>query len=109
MSLIASVMFRSFGTPSERFTSMTSSITSAADRNPGIVPPWLSGPGTGRNPGIVPPWLQRPITILPIEEPITILPVDEPEFEILPVDETQFVSESAVVSPTSLADILRGR
>lgn len=31
-----------------------------ANRNPGIVPPWLQRPV--RNPGIVPPWLQdRPV------------------------------------------------
>lgn len=72
-----------------------------ADRNPGIVPPWLSTPAPAKNPGIVPPWLQQPITILP---------VDEPEFTILPVDgETQFVSEPADVSPMSLGDALRGR
>lgn len=90
---------------------MTSTIAPTTNRNPGIVPPWLTKPTVpSRNPGIVPPWLQTPIRILPIEEPITILPVDEPEFSILPVGgETQFVSESAAVSPTSLADVLRGR
>jgi hypothetical protein len=81
---------------------MIQSITStngAANRNPGIVPPWLTKPQP-KNPGIVPPWLL---------EPITILPVDVPEFHILPVDETQFVPVSADASPASLADVLRGR
>ena len=90
---------------------MIQSITStngAANRNPGIVPPWLTKPEP-KNPGIVPPWLLEPITILPIEEPVTILPVDVPEFHILPVDETQFVPVSADASPASLADVLRGR
>lgn len=88
---------------------MTSTIAPTTNRNPGIVPPWLTEP-RAKNPGIVPPWLQTPIRTLPIEEPITILPVDEQEFHILPVGgETQFVSESAAVSPTSLADVLRGR
>lgn len=83
---------------------MIQSITStngAANRNPGIVPPWLTQPEP-RNPGIVPPWLLEPITILPIDE--------EQEFHILPVDgETQFVPESVDASPASLADVLRGR
>ena len=91
---------------------MIQSITStngAANRNPGIVPPWLTKP-QAKNPGIVPPWLLEPITILPVEEPVTILPVDAPEFHILPVDgETQFVPQSADASPASLADVLRGR
>lgn len=82
---------------------MIQSITStngAANRNPGIVPPWLTKPEP-RNPGIVPPWLLNPITILP---------VDEPEFHTLPFDEdTQFVTLSADASPASLADALRGR
>ena len=79
---------------------MTSAVAPTTNRNPGIVPPWLSQPRP-KNPGIVPPWLQQPIRILP---------VDEPEFTILPVDgETQFVPEPANVSPTSLADALRGR
>lgn len=87
-----------------------SSIAPATNKNPGIVPPWLTPRPPAKNPGIVPPWLQQPIRILPIDEPITILPVDEPEFHILPVDgETQFVSTPAAVSPTSLADALRGR
>lgn len=85
-------------------------IAPTVNQNPGIVPPWLTPTLPGRNPGIVPPWLQTPIRILPIEEPITILPVDEPEFHILPVGgETQFVSESAPVSPISMADALRAR
>ena len=79
---------------------MTSTIAAATNRNPGIVPPWLT-PAPTKNPGIVPPWLQTPIRILP---------VDEPEFHILPVGgETQFVSDPAAVSPTSLADALRSR
>ncbi len=97
---------------------MIQSITSTngtANRNPGIVPPWLTKPAQPKNPGIVPPWLLEPITILPVEdvaasEPITILPVAEPEFHILPFDgETQFVPMSAVASPATLADALRGR
>ncbi len=91
---------------------MIQSITSTngtANRNPGIVPPWLDT-SQAKNPGIVPPWLLEPITILPVEEPITILPVGEPEFHILPVDgETQFVPELVDASPASLADVLRGR
>ncbi len=91
---------------------MIQSITSteAANRNPGIVPPWLTKP-QAKNPGIVPPWLLEPITILPVEdEPVTILPVDEPEFHILPVGgETQFVRQSVDASPASLIDALRGR
>ena len=96
-------MFRSFGTPSERFSTMiqpTSSIETT-NRNPGIVPPWLSEQGS-KNPGIVPPWLLEPIHTLPVD--------DEPEFHILPVGgDTQFVSESVDVSPTSLADAIRNR
>ena len=79
------------------------SIAPASNQNPGIVPPWLTSPAKPpvKNPGIVPPWLQQPIHILP---------VDEPEFSILPVDgETTFVSTPVAVSPTSLADALRGR
>ncbi len=97
---------------------MIQSITStngAANRNPGIVPPWLTKPQP-KNPGIVPPWLLEPITILPIEEPtapapISILPVnDAEEYHILPVSgETQFVRESVDASPASLADVLRSR
>lgn len=76
------------------------STTTAPNRNPGIVPPWLTRPEP-RNPGIVPPWLLQPITILPI---------DEPEFHILPVDgDTQFVPQSVGASPASLIDALRGR
>jgi hypothetical protein len=85
-----------------KISEMIQSISSieTTNRNPGIVPPWLTKP-QAKNPGIVPPWLL---------EPITILPVDEPEFHILPVDgETQFVSESVDASPASLADALRGR
>lgn len=79
---------------------MIQSLNATANRNPGIVPPWLSKPEP-RNPGIVPPWLL---------EPITILPVDEPEFHILPVDgETQFVAQSVDASPASLIDALRAR
>ena len=75
-------------------------INEAANRNPGIVPPWLSKPQP-RNPGIVPPWL---------EDPITILPIDEQEFHVLPISgTTKFVHESVDVSPTSLIDALRGR
>lgn len=40
----------------------TAWMTVAADRNTGIVPPWLQHPVKGKNPGIVPPWLQgRPV------------------------------------------------
>jgi hypothetical protein len=78
---------------------MTSTVAPTTNRNPGIVPPWLSQPRP-KNPGIVPPWLQTPIRILPVEDEVHILPVD---------GETQFVSEAAFVSPTSLADALRGR
>lgn len=75
--------------------------TAAADRNPGIVPPWLT-PERAKNPGIVPPWLLDPITILPVD--------GEPEFTILPVGgDTQFVPEPVDASPASLADALRGR
>lgn len=88
---------------------MITPIAPTTNRNPGIVPPWLT-PTPAKNPGIVPPWLQTPIHILPVEEPITILPIDAPEFHILPVDgETQFVSESTIVSPNSLIDALRAR
>ncbi len=96
-------MFRSFGTPSERFTMMIQPATTiqATTSNSGIVPPWLQGERT-KNPGIVPPWLLEPIHILPVD--------DEPEFHILPVGgDTQFVTESVDVSPTSLADALRAR
>ena len=82
---------------------MIQSITSseAPNRNPGIVPPWLTKPQP-KNPGIVPPWLLEPITILPVAE-------DE-DVHILPVDgETQFVSTPVDASPASLADVLRGR
>jgi hypothetical protein len=73
----------------------------AANRNPGIVPPWLTKPAPAtKNPGIVPPWLQSQIRILPVEDEVHILPVD---------GETQFVSTPASFSPTSLADVLRGR
>jgi hypothetical protein len=76
------------------------STTDAPNRNPGIVPPWLTKPEP-RNPGIVPPWLL---------EPITILPVDEPEFHILPVGgDTTFVTESLDASPASFVDVLRSR
>lgn len=75
----------------------------AADRNPGIVPPWLQ-PERTKNPGIVPPWLADPIHILPVDDD------DEPIFTILPVDgETQFVPEPVDAPPVSLADVLRGR
>lgn len=85
------------------------STNGAANRNPGIVPPWLTTP-QAKNAGIVPPWLLEPITILPVEEPVAILPVSEPEFHILPVDgDTQFVPVSADASPASLADVLRRR
>lgn len=94
-------MFRSFGKPSERFPMMTSALAPTTNRNPGIVPPWLTQPRP-KNPGIVPPWLQQPVHILPVDE--------AEEFHILPVNgDTQFVSEAADVSPTSLADALRGR
>ncbi|MEO6867158.1 MAG: hypothetical protein ABI200_03980 [Gaiellales bacterium] len=91
------------------------SVTNIAstNRNPGIVPPWLSTPSPARNPGIVPPHLQFPIKILPIELPeqeYHILPIAEEIYTILPFDgETQFVSESVDASPASLADALRGR
>jgi hypothetical protein len=76
------------------------STTDAPNRNPGIVPPWLTSPEP-RNPGIVPPWLR---------EPFTILPVNEPEFHILPVGgDTKFVSESLDASPASFVDALRNR
>ena len=81
---------------------MMTSVAATSNRNPGIVPPWLSQPQPAKNPGIVPPWLQTPVHILPVD--------DAEEFHILPVSgETQFVSEAAIVSPTSLADALRGR
>lgn len=80
-------MFRSFGRTSERF--------------PMLIQPLASTTAPNRNPGIVPPWLR---------EPITILPVDEPEFHILPVNgDTQFVPQSAGASPASLVDALRSR
>ena len=73
----------------------------ASNRNPGIVPPWLT-PERSKNPGIVPPWLAEPIHILPVD--------DEPEFTIQPVGgDTQFVPESVDASPACLADALRGR
>lgn len=81
---------------------MITATTTAPNRNPGIVPPWLTGPTPAKNPGIVPPWLQTPVHILPVDE--------EPVITILPVGgATQFVSEPAFVSPTSLADALRAR
>ena len=82
---------------------MTISATSAPHgQNPGIVPPWLSGPKAPvvKNPGIVPPWLQEEFHILPVTEEYTILPV---------TGETQFVRETADLSPMSLADALRAR
>ena len=81
---------------------MISTTSTARNDNPGIVPPWLSGPTPAKNPGIVPPWLQTPVHILPIDE--------EPIVTILPVGgNTAFVSEPTFVSPTSLVDALRAR
>ena len=83
---------------------MIQTITStngAANRNPGIVPPWLTQP-MPKNPGIVPPWLLNPITILPIDEP--------EEYHSLPVSgDTEFVPQSTDASPASLLDALHGR
>jgi hypothetical protein len=46
--------------------------TTTIQRNPGIVPPWLTKSVGDTNPGIVPPWLadgdDTPV-ILPIESP----------------------------------------
>lgn len=72
------------------------------DRNPGIVPPWLTGPATDadRNPGIVPPWL------IGDEDTPKILPVDSPNATV----QTTFVREPAGASPQiALADAVRGR
>jgi hypothetical protein len=67
-------------------------ILNDTDRNPGIVPPWLTRPAVAgdRNPGIVPPWLT--------EDPDTprILPVNGGNATI----ETSFVREPATSSPT---------
>lgn len=80
-------------------------LPAAADRNPGIVPPWLVSEAPTKNPGIVPPWLADPIRILPVDEDS-----DEPIFTILPIDgDTEFVPEPVDVTPTSLADAVRGR
>ncbi|MCW2962466.1 MAG: hypothetical protein JWM25_807 [Thermoleophilia bacterium] len=89
-------------------------ISPTANKNPGIVPPWLrTAPVTtqnnGGNTGIVPPWLQKDeYRILPIEEEYQILPIDQ-DYTILPIGETQFVSEPVSISPTTLADALRNR
>lgn len=80
-----------------------------ANDNTGIVPPWMTNPAPARNPGIVPPWLQAPFHILPIDLPTESLPVEPAGAKNLPVDATQFVPESAHVSPTSLVDALRSR
>jgi hypothetical protein len=74
-----------------------------ADRNPGIVPPWLteapSVRDTDRNPGIVPPWLIG-------DETPRILPVDSPNATV----QTTFDREPADASPPrALADALRAR
>jgi hypothetical protein len=80
---------------------MIHSITAATNRNPGIVPPWLTKDGQPKNPGIVPPWLLNPIHILP---------VDEQDHQVRSVGgDTQFVSELVDASPASLADTLRSR
>ncbi|MCB0880565.1 MAG: hypothetical protein KDC46_16475 [Thermoleophilia bacterium] len=74
--------------------------TTLPNRNPGIVPPWLT-PERSKNPGIVPPWLL---------ETVHILPVDEGETTFSPVNgETQFVPQSIDASPASMIDALRGR
>lgn len=90
--------------PERKIFAMTHfTITSSPNRNPGIVPPWLSKTEP-RNPGIVPPWLQNSVHILPIEEatPIHILPVEMD-------GETQFVSDTSSISPMTLLDALRSR
>lgn len=80
---------------------MIHSIQTTTNRNPGIVPPWLTKDEPAKNPGIVPPWLLEPIHILPIDE-------QGPAVRSLGGD-TQFVSESVDASPASLADVLRSR
>ena len=54
---------------------MTVTAVVATTRNPGIVPPWLQGPG---NTGIVPPWM-LPVTPIPLPGPV------DDEFVILPM------------------------
>ena len=74
---------------------MSITLQATGDRNPGIVPPWLTNPKP-KNPGVVPPWLINPIHILPVDMP-----------PMRPAGETQFVP-ATTDSPT-LVDALRAR
>jgi len=66
------------------------------NRNPGIVPPWLTA--EPKNPGIVPPWLELPVHILPVDVSAPVATAG---------GETQFVRESTALSPNTLVDALR--